>query len=164
MPLPASAKVPGSDRVLANGATGATYRITKKDGTPGRVFRIYKSTPDAVRGALAARKNPRVISQRQAQQAFDKFYSRTRAIKRGPRKGSPRFKSPRGRKAAKAYDKHHTSGKVINDARYLHNPHAYDFRGVDTGSKARKPLSAKQRQNLADGRAKRARQVGGYWW
>lgn len=166
-----SAKVPGTDRELANGATGAFFNVTKADGTQGRVFRIYKSSRAAVQGAINARKNPRQISAAQAQQAFDKFYKRTRAIKRGPRKGQPRFASPRGRMAAHTYDMTHRSNKpVISDARYLRNPHAYEFSGVDTGSKVRKPLSDAQRAALARGRAKAAAkraargQAGGYWW
>lgn len=172
-----SQKVPGSDRVLSNGATGAYFTKTKADGTQGRVFRIYKSSRAAVQGAIDARKNPRQITQAQAQQAFDKYYARTRTIKRGPRKGQPVFASPRGRKAARTYDLTHTSNnpdKRISDARYLHNPHAYEFQGVDTGSKVRKPLSIAQREALARGQAaikaknaaKRAArgQAGGYWW
>lgn len=170
-----SQKVPGTDRVLSNGATGAYFTKTKADGTQGQVFRIYKSTRAAVQGAIDARKNPRQITQAQAQQAFDKYYARTRTIKRGPRKGQPVFASPRGRKAAHTYDLTHTSNKPrITDARYLHNPHAYEFQGVDTGSKVRKPLSALQLATLGRGQdaikaknaAKRATrgQVGGYWW
>jgi hypothetical protein len=176
-----SAKVPGSDRLLGNGATGAFFNTVRLDGTPTRVFRIYKSTRAAAMEAVAARKSPRQITQTQAQQAFDKFYKRTRTIKRGPRKGQPRFASPRGRKAARTYDLTHRSNnpdKLISDARYLHNPHAYEFQGVDTGNKVRKPMSPAQRaalkrgqdaikaKNIAKAAAKRAAlgQAGGYWW
>lgn len=180
-----SAKVPGTDRVLNNGATGAYFTKVKADGTPAQVFRIYKAAgpkgSDAAiaqtAAARAARSNPRQITQAQAQQAFDKFYNRTRTIKRGPRKGQPRFASPRGRAAARTYDLTHTSNnpkKRVTDARYLHNPHAYEFQGVDTGNKVRKPMSAAQRAALQRGQdaikaknaAKRAArgQAGGYWW
>jgi len=180
-----SAKVPGTDRTLANGAVGAFFNVVTKDGTPTRVFRIHSAAGPKgsaaakaqTAAARAARSNPRQITQAQAQQAFDKFYSRTRTIKRGPRKGEPRFASPRGRKAAHTYDLTHTTSnpdKIISDARYLHNPSGWEFRGVDTGNKVRKPLSAKQVAALKSGQdrikainaAKRAArgQAGGYWW
>lgn len=153
--------IPGTQRTLANGAIAG---YVMKNGS--RVFRIVESSRAAVAGAQAARRNPRQITKAQAQDAFDRYYNRTRTVKRGPRKGSPRFKSPRGRRAARTYDKQHRGANVVSDARYLHNPHAYDFQGVDTGSKARKALSPKQRAALAAGRAKRAAnlQRGGYWW
>lgn len=153
--------IPGTQRTLKNGAIAG---YVNQGGS--RVFRIVESNRAAVAAAQAARSNPRQITKSQAQQAFDKFYNRTRTIKRGPRKGSPRFASPRGRKAAKTYDKGHRGAKVVNDARYLHNPHAYDFQGVDTGTKARKALSPKQRAALAAGRAKSQAtlQRGGFWW
>ena len=176
----AGAKVQGSERTLANGATGASFRVTKQDGSQGKVFRFIASTPAAAAAARAVRSNPRTISSSQAAQAFEKYYARNRAIKRGPRKGEARWKSPRGRKQSMTYDKNHRSGKVISDARYLKNPRSYDFQGVDTGSKARKPLSVAQRAALAKGRAALRRgtragraqslpfagqqQVGGYWW
>jgi hypothetical protein len=164
----AGVKVQGSERTLANGATGASFRVTKQDGSQGTVFRFIDSTEAAAANARAARSNPRAISGAQAAQAFERYYRRNRAVKRGPRKGEPRWKSPRGRKQSMTYDKNHRSGKVVADARYLSNPRSYDFQGVDTGSKARKPLSVAQRAALAKGRAalasKRAAQVGGYWW
>lgn len=171
-----SAMVRGTDRVLANGAKGAFFNTVNKEGKPARVFRIYeaagpKGSPEAKQqtaAARAARANPRVITQKQAQQAFDKFYARTRTIKRGPRAGQPRFKSPAGRKRAMTYDLNHRGKKVVNDARYLHNPHAYDFQGVDTGVKPVKKASPKQLAALAKGRAalaaRRRGQTGGYWW
>lgn len=165
--MPQGTQDPTSVKTLPNGAKGAYYNILTKDGKPARVFRIFESSPAAVQRALAARKNPRKITQAQAQQAFDKFYARTRTIKRGPRKGQPRFASPAGRRRARTYDVNHRGKKVVDDARFLHNPHAYDFQGVDTGAKARKPLSAAQQAALARGRAalqaKRG-QAGGYWW
>jgi hypothetical protein len=171
-------------RVLKNGALGAWFNTVTKDGKHAQVFRIYKSSPEAMQVAINARKHPRPITQAQAQKAFDSFYARTRTIKRGPRKGQPMFKSPAGRKRARTYDLTHTSKKVISDARYLHNPHAYDFQGVDTGSKPRKVPTQKQLDNLAEGRKKHLEnlaarknakvlgsnvlgqqtQAGGYWW
>lgn len=158
-------------KVLANGAVAGFVM-----GPKGPVFRILASTPGAAKRARDARSNPRQITQAEAQAAFDRHYRRTNTIKRGPRKGQPRYASPRGRNSARSYDLNHTSGRVISDARYLHSPHLYDFRGVDTGTKVRKPLTEKQRAALGLGRAalqrrrsptpapRKLKQAGGYWW
>lgn len=177
----------GEQREVAPGVIGEFVNVNKK-GEPIRnkagqqmtVFRIVSSTPAAAEKARMARSNPRPISQDEAKAAFEKYYARTRTIKRGPRKGLPRFKSPRGRRAARTYDLNHTSpgkdGKrMVKDARYLHNPNRYEYEGVDTGSKVRKPLTQKQQDVLARGQAALKRkypfpglregtQAGGYWW
>lgn len=157
----------GPLRTLRNGAKAAFFQ-NLDGGKP--VFRIVSSTAEAARAASAARSNPRKISQAQAAEAFRKYYARnTHTIRRGPRKGQKKFASKAGLKRAMSYDKNHTNPKmVVDDARYLRNPHAYEFKGVDTGAKKRKPLSAAQKAALAKGRAalakKRNGQVGGYWW
>jgi hypothetical protein len=164
--------VQGSERTLANGAQGHLVRITKKDGTLSKpVFRITAGATNmaAVRAAKTA-----AITSEQAQAAFARFYGRTKKHHRGAVKGTPIFKSPRGRKSAKTYDLGHTSARVVADRRYLNplGPRSYDFLGVDTGASVRKPLSAKQVSALAAARAKLrakrqaggAQQVAGYWW
>ena len=98
-----------------------------------------------------ARTHRRQITLGEAQRAFEKFYNPSTQITRGPRKGQPRFKSPRGVKMAKTYDQNHTS-RTVTDTRYLRNPGRWDFAGVDTGSKVRKPPTEAQlraRQALA---------------
>ena len=168
-------KVQGSERTLANGAVVAKFRVgPKKDGTPSMpVTRIVSapSGPGAMDGVRAFKTV--AISSEQAQAAFNRFYARTQKHRRGEVKGTPLFKSVRGRKAAKTYDLGHTSARVVSDARYLRplGPRSYDFTGVDTGSKVRAPLTAAQRANLAAARAKLAAkrtgavaQVAGYWW
>lgn len=164
-------QVQGTERTLPNGAVGATYRMRTKDGRDATVFRILRSTAAAAQAARDVRSNPRQITQAQARDAFKRYYARTRTIKRGPRKGTPRFASPRGRKAAGTYDANHSGKQVISDARYLHNPHAYDFQGVDSGALPRKRVTPSQAAVLAAGRARRtanvrakAGQAGGYWW
>lgn len=183
MPIPAGLKkVPGTDRQLKNGATAAYF--TKPDGT--RVFRIYKSSAAIARQATLARQNPRKITKAEAQAAFDRHYNRTTRKRRGPvgadGRRAPRYASPTGRRSARTYDMNHTS-RVVDNALYLNSPWRYDFQGVDTGAKARKPLSAAQKAALAKGRAalaakRRAQkggacsrqhgasavQLGGYWW
>jgi hypothetical protein len=175
----------GQDVPLKNGAIGGWFRKPLNNGGTADVFRIHTSSRAIVMKAVAARKNPRQISQAQAQDAFDRYYARTGTIKRGPRKGQPRFASPQGRRSAMTYDLNHSSKNVfrdgrqvqgvISDARYLNNPGAWDFQGVDTGSKVRAPLSPKQRATLAKGqaalKAKRdawpsrgQSQAGGFWW
>lgn len=164
MPIDMSRMKPGSQRTLANGAQAAYFNVV---GKPKPVFRIFASTRGAVARAQAARRNPRQITKAQAQQAFDRFYKGRRmpTFKRGANKGKSRFSSLVGRQRAMTYDIRHGSKPVVNDVRYLNNPHAYDFQGVDTGTLVRKPLSAAQRNALAAGRAKRRRtQTGGYWF
>ncbi len=171
-------------RTLTNGARGGFLAITKKDGTPGKRFVIFDAKNVNMAALQAARRRP--ITQAQAQTAFDKYYKnmRTAKYRRGPQKGKPRFHSPRGIKAARTYDLGHTmkGSRVISDARYLHNPHRYDYTGVDTGAKVRK-VSAPSAKQLAARAAFTARakarsraglqaqlpfanqqQVGGYWW
>jgi hypothetical protein len=165
--------VQGSERTLANGARVRQVRVRKLDGSlSAPVTRIISGATNMA--AVRAFKNV-AISSEQAQAAFNRFYGRTQKHHRGAVKGTPIFKSPRGRKSAKTYDLGHTSAKVVSDARYLRpiGPRSYDFTGVDTGSKVRKPLSANQLTALATARAKLAnkraqrggnQQVAGYWW
>lgn len=177
MPIPAGYVKDSPDRTLKNGATAAYF--LKPDGT--RVFRIYKSSAAIAAGATAARRTGgrRKITKDQAQAAFDSHYSRTRKLRRGPNKGKkPRYASPTGRRAARTYDEGHTTAPdlVVDDTRYLNSPWRYDFQGVDTGKKVRKPQTAAQKAALAKGRkalaAKRAaqkggqrgQQNGGFWW
>src|SRR3990167_3724484 len=61
-----------------------------------------------------ARTHRRQITLGEAQRAFEKFYNPSTQITRGPRKGQPRFKSPRGVKMAKTYDQNHTSRTVTD--------------------------------------------------
>lgn len=84
----------------------------------------------------------RPITATQAQEAFNKYYVNP-TLTRGPRKGQAKF-TELGLKRAVTYDKNHTGKRVVADARYLRNPHRYDFQGVDTGAMVRKPASAKQ--------------------
>jgi hypothetical protein len=167
-----SQKIAGSDRVLPNKATGAYFKVTKADGSQGKVFRIYKSSKAIAANATTYKRAPKAITKAQAQNAFDRYYDRTHTVKRGPRKGSPRYASPTGRRSAGTYDRDHRmptrAGRpspVIADTRYLNNPGRWDFQGVDTGSKKRKPLSAAQKAALVKGRAalRAKRQAGGFW-
>ncbi len=141
----------GERRDLSNGAAGE-YRLNANGKL---VFRIVQGANKAgIKKMQEARKHPRKISKAEAQAAYDKYYTGRRPnIRRGPRKGTPRFSSPRGMRAAGTYDLNHTNQRVITDARYLRNPHRYDFEGVDTGSRVRKPVSEKQRAALERGRA-----------
>ena len=106
------------------------------------------------------------MSKADAQKKFNSYY--------GTRRGASgkRFKTVRGLKSAKTYDVNHTSKNITGTMKYgtRHGPRLYDYTGVDTGPKRRKPLSAKQRENLAlgrrgaaAGRAMRAAQKGGWW-
>lgn len=179
MPIPAGYVQDSPDRVLANGATAAHF-ITPEGK---RVFRIFKSSKAIAAKATAARTaaGRRKITKEQAQKAFDSHFNRTRKVRRGPgAKKTPRYTSPKGRKAARTYDKGHTARPelVVDDTRYLNAPWRYDFQGVDTGKKTRKPLSAAQKAALAKGRKALAdkrraqkggnqragQQDGGFWW
>jgi hypothetical protein len=174
MPLTNVKEVKGSRKTLPNGSVVVKVVGTKKDGTQSKpISRIVKGSSKSASTARTGKNAP--ITVEQAQRAFDLFYKRTRTLKRGSSAGTPRFKSPSGRLAARTYDLGHT-GKVVADRRYLtpSGPFRYDFQGVDTGSKARKVPSSKQASTLAAARAKLAakrkalksnvNQVAGYWW
>ena len=86
-------------------------------------------------------RNKRItITKRQAEQAFNRFYSGKKPPVRvsGKNKGQDVFASTRGRRWAKTFDIRHERPDqyVITDARYLKGlgPYRYDFPGVDTGS------------------------------
>lgn len=150
---------------LSNGATGRFVQVQKKDGTMGRRFRIVTGASAAQMAQVRAAKD-RQITQAQAQEAFDRYYSKT-CIKNA-RKADPSrsLKSAqRGCKAERTYDLNHT-GKpemVRTNTSYLLNPHSFEFPGVDTGNKVRKPLTDAQRNALQRGRNALAakRQTGG---
>ena len=165
----------GPIRELMNGAKGALFNLS--NGKTG--FRIINGPTHRV--------PPRPITQAEAQKAFDKYYSRIGTVRRGPRKGTPRFASTRGLKSARTYDLRHEkpAAKIIKDSRYLSpsGPYQFDYPGVDAQlmeTRVRKPLSQRQRDNLARGRAQRSvrnkgwsqgadnfpplQQQGGYWW
>lgn len=148
-------EVPGSEQVLSNGAVGAKFNAITSDGKRTVVFRIVGSTPEAARQARRARSKPRKITLEEAQKAYDKYYYGKGPIptyRRGERKGEPRFASQRGRHAAGTYDRKHTNPKrIVDDARYLSNPHYYEFRGVDTGNVQRAPASRAQLAARAKG-------------
>ena len=152
----------GESKTLANGAVGQ-YTL---NATGKKVFRIVSGATDGMVAARAGRGAGRpAVSQAAAQKAFDAYYKRTRKVSRGPRKGQPVYKSPRGRKAARTYDLGHTSQSVVGSTLYTarHGPRLHDYTGVDTGTKTRAPSSAAQQAALAAGRAAlaAARQGGG---
>lgn len=99
-------------------------------------------------GGAARKYKP--ITADQARAAFTSYYADAK-IARGPRKGQPRFATPLGAKRAMGYDRNHTkpAGRVVADSRYLRSPYAYDFQGVDTGSKVRKTGTAPSAKQLA---------------
>jgi hypothetical protein len=139
--------VAGSVRTLANGAQGALFEEGGK-----RVFRIFQgANAAAMANARAARS--RVITQDEAQAAFDKYYSRN----------THGYKSRATMKRARGQDLAY-SGNVTTSAKYLskNGPRRYDFAGVDAGSKKRTVTPA-QAAALARGRAALAakRQAGG---
>jgi len=169
-------------RVLANGMNLDIHEVVKKDGTMGRrlVFKGYNSPEQGAAAAEHARakrmeNDAKPITAEQAANAFKKFYARNRLVRKGNDKGKLMWASPRGRKQAATYDLNHTNKKVTNTARYMRRPDIYDYPTTDAGSKIRKALTTKQLNNLAAGRAVRARnvaarkpaaavQAGGYWW
>ena len=183
MPLTNVKEVKGSRKTLPNGSVVVKVVGTKKDGQLSKpISRIVKGSPKSASTARTGKSAPTTrtrksapITIEQAQRAFDLFYKRTRTLKSGSRAGTPLFKSPSGRLAARTYDLGHT-GKVVADRRYLTpmGPYRYDFKGVDTGRKARKVPTSKQASTLAAARAKLAakrqalkgkvNQVAGYWW
>ena len=150
--------------VLKNGATRARTLITKKDGSQAYVYRITGFNTKAA-GEAAARhardarsaKRTTPLSAADAQKAFDRYYARTQPIRRGPNKGSPRFASPRGRKAARTYDLGHTGRYTTSAEIYASNPGKWDHPKVDAGPKRRAPMSPAQKAALARGRSALAR-------
>merc|ERR1712232_147819 len=96
-------------------------------------YRIVFGPPGGVPSDRRAR---RKISVRAAKRAFNKYYRE--------RKGTER-----GNKIARTYDIRHTNKRVVDDSRYLQNPHRFDYVGVDTGDVPRKGRSAAQLANDA---------------
>lgn len=47
--------IPGTERVLANGARGAYFLVPKRNGELTRMFRIFHSTPNAAARARMVR-------------------------------------------------------------------------------------------------------------
>lgn len=168
----------GDTRTLANGVRGEyrlndngklVFRIVKADPKHPRKQATYMKDGKKVTGdaaALAARKAraakprkaDRKLSQADAQKAFDKWYG-SMTVTRGANKGKARFSSEKSRDRKKAYDLKYTDEKmVIDDVRYAHNPHRFEYRGVDTGPATRKQRGGARRQQGGK------RQQGGYWW
>merc|ERR1712216_668847 len=77
------------------------------------------------------------MSPRAAKRAFNRYYNEKHV--------GTVFKSPRGLKQSRTYDLNHTGSRVVGDSRYRRNPKRFDYDGVDTGSKVRKPRSAAQK-------------------
>jgi hypothetical protein len=146
-------------KTLKNGATGAMFWKPVAGGGRTKVFRIMSSSRDIAATARAARRDSSAkITQKEAQSAFDKFYSgRGLRVKRGPNKGKPRFASVRSAQGARKYDREHRGSPVVDDARYLTAPNRYDFRGVDVGPKRKRSATPAQLEALAAGRAKLAK-------
>ena len=172
-------EVPGTRKQLENGAVGAYFELS--NGKQG--FRFIEGAKAGMRVA------PRALTQAQAQQAFDKYYSKMPTFTKGPRKGENKYASDKSLARARAYDAQWSlpANKIINDSRYLtsNGPNRYDFAGVDVGSV--RPVSAKQAASRLASAARlaalrrpksqfqernmqafeqlpQAQQLGGYWW
>ncbi len=90
-----------------------------------------------------APRKPRVyrdITKAEAEKAFADYYAANSVSYKGV--SHPRFKNA---KRAMTLDKNYT-GEVIHDSRYLRNPHAFDFEGVDAGGKVRKVATPSAKQ------------------
>merc|ERR1712151_600238 len=124
--------------------------VNMKNGAVAQVqdngqWRIVYGPPG---GVPADRRARRKISVKAAKRAFNKYYRE--------RKGTDR-----GNKIARSYDIRHTNKRVVDDSRYLQNPHRFDFQGVDTGDVVRKPRSAAQLANDARLRGMSKEQIFG---
>ena len=138
-----------------NGTKGGYFRVDGKV-----VYRIYESSKEigealaGARRATAARRRTgsMPLSAKSAQNVFNRYYGAASKVGRGPRKGSPRWASPKKRRAARSYDVRHTlnnASKVITDDRFRHNPGKYDYPGVDTGVERRGPKTKAERNAAA---------------
>jgi len=112
------------------GARMKAYRGTAGVGATARAPAATAATAATRARVARPRVAPHQISLSQAQDAFNKYYASNPTFSRGANKGQPRFKTSR----AKTYDAKYSlrPARVINDSRYLTNPHAWDFQGVDS--------------------------------
>ena len=132
-----------------------------------KVFRFQGPAPGADnaqkrRSSASKRRGRKPISAKQAMGAMKRHY-----------KKSNKYNSNKARKAAMTRDLCWDNQEKVSDSRYKRSPHKYDFAGVDDGSNcpsgqrkgSKKPMTDKQRANLAKGRQalarKRAAQRGG---